>query len=102
MFRIIPRTAFFLPFLEVLALVQPLFRHTNRKHDLRHYREGCEYLFSAISTGSRVYLTLQKSGIQIKDYLILRCANELKRYQVESVEYYWEPEDMCILLLRQL
>jgi hypothetical protein len=102
MFRIIPRTTFFSWFTGLFTADHIPLAEVHQDHDLRHYRDGRDYLFTTISTGSRAYLTIQKSGIKIKDYLVLSLANELKQYQVESVEYYWEPEDMCILLLRRL
>jgi hypothetical protein len=102
MFRVFPVETFFSWFIGLFSADQPSLCKVHQDHDLRHYQDGRDYFLTTISTGNRAYLTIQRSGIKIKDYLILRFADGLKRYQVESVEYYWEPEDMCVLLLRTL
>jgi hypothetical protein len=74
----------------------------SKDHDLSHHQCGRDYILTLMEQGSKGFMTIQKAGIKVTDQLILDLDSELKCYQVEAVEYYSDPDDMCMLLLQKV
>jgi MioC protein len=77
-------------------------RSTNSKrkpktHDYRKLVAGQDYIFEPIEGGDQAYLTGQGKRVKRGDYLILS-----DRYQVEEIDYYANPPDMWIALLKRV
>lgn len=47
-------------------------------------------------------MTGQKKGLKQGDYLIVRDGSSLCRYQIEEIDYYCNPSDMWIALLKRV
>ena len=82
-------------------------RSTSRKdrakiHDYSQYESGSDYIFELINEGSKGYLTAQNKGVQVGDRVILKHLDNRNYYQVESIDYYSNPPDMYIALLKRL
>jgi hypothetical protein len=76
--------------------------HRFKDHDLSDHQCGRDYTLTLMEQGSKGFMTIQKAGIKVTDHLILDHDGGLKYYQVEAVEYYSDPDDMCMLLLQKV
>jgi MioC protein len=86
---------FFLKFLAIKKQ-QP------KGHDYTQYDCNHDYIFEVAEQGNWGYMTGQGQGINQGDHLILSNGSNILRYQVESIDYYSNPPDMWIALLRQV
>ena len=75
---------------------------TKKTHDYSQLIPGQEYVFEALNQGLTGQMTGIGKGIKPLDYIILRCDSQLCRYQVEEIDYYTDPPDMWIALLKQV
>jgi hypothetical protein len=73
-----------------------------KDHDLSHHQCGRDYTLTLMEQGNKGFMTIQKAGIKVTEHLILKLDGELRCYQVEAVEYYSDPDDMCMLLLQKV
>jgi MioC protein len=73
-----------------------------KTHDYTQYSCNHDYIFEVAERENWGYMTGQGQGINQGDYLILSSGSNTLRYQVESVDYYSNPPDMWIALLRQV
>jgi hypothetical protein len=82
---------------------QPRKRKT-QVYDYTQFVPGQDYVFEAMEDGIKGYITAQFPGVQTGDYIILNHVlshgSHEQRYQVEEIDYYSEPADMWIALLR--
>jgi MioC protein len=70
-------------------------------HDFRGFICGRDYVFEPIEGLKKGYMTAQCKGVKCGDWIILEDDSRSYRYQVEEIDYYSEPSDMWIALLKQ-
>ncbi|BAY22592.1 hypothetical protein NIES2100_23550 [Calothrix sp. NIES-2100] len=91
----------------LFSVLLPIFSLANasnlkeRIHDYSKLIEGQDYIFEPLQ-GVGGYMTATGKGIKPRDYIILQSAYKNYRYQVEEIEYYADPSDMWIALLKQV
>lgn len=71
-----------------------------RVYDYTRFTPGQDYVFETKEDGTTGYMTAQLSGVQSGDYIILSHDSHKRSYQVEEIDYYSEPADMWMALLR--
>ena len=74
----------------------------NRTHDYTQLVSGSDYIFESIDGESKGYMTGQGKGIKPGDYILLPDGSGISRYQIEEIDYYSNPPDMWIGLLKQV
>jgi hypothetical protein len=92
-------------FLNKLALIVSAkikFKQKNKIHDYSQKVWGSDYVFERLNEGMMGYMTGVGKGIKPCDRIILREGCESYEYQVEEVDYYSDPSDMWIALLKQV
>lgn len=92
-------------FLSKLALVNFPANELKQKHKIHDYSQlfsGSDYVFERLNEGTIGYMTGTGKNIKPFDRIILREGYESYQYQVEEVDYYSDPSDMWIALLKQV
>ncbi|MEH2062607.1 MAG: hypothetical protein V7K50_10040 [Nostoc sp.] len=92
-------------FLNKLTLIiSPIkeLKHKKKIHDYSQQVSGSDYVFERINEGMIGYMTGVGKGIKPCDRIILRQGCESYQYQVEEIDYYSDPSDMWIALLKQV
>ncbi|WP_200817626.1 hypothetical protein [Calothrix rhizosoleniae] len=69
-------------------------------YDYTQFTSGEDYVFEVKEDGIKGYMTAQRSGVKSGDYIILSHGSHTRCYQVEEIDYYSEPADMWMALLR--
>jgi hypothetical protein len=77
-------------------------RHQPTDHDLSNCQCGQDYTLTLMEQGNKGLMTIQKANIKVKDRLWFSIDDELNCYQVEAAEYYLDPDDMGMLLLKKV
>ncbi|MBD6615231.1 hypothetical protein FNW02_05050 [Komarekiella sp. 'clone 1'] len=77
-------------------------KQKNRVHDYSQFVWGSDYVFEAINGELGGYMTGQGKGIKPNDYIILQRGSKSYKYQVEEIDYYCDPPDMWMALLKQV
>ncbi|MBG1271847.1 hypothetical protein [Nostoc sp. WHI] len=77
-------------------------KQKNKIHDYSQQVWGSDYVFERLNGGILGYMTGVGKGIKPSDRIILRQGHESYQYQVEEIDYYSDPSDMWIALLKQL
>ncbi|AFY75965.1 MAG: hypothetical protein IGR93_17505 [Hydrococcus sp. C42_A2020_068] len=83
--------------------VHSCFRPAGRKpktHDYSPSIWGDDYIFEPIEEGNKGYMTGRGQGIEGGDCLILSNGFDFCCYRVETINYYANPPDMWIALLK--
>lgn len=85
-------------------IIAPKDKLTQKKktHDYSKFIAGQEYVFEPLNQGLEGQMTGIGKGIKPLDYIILQCGSQLCRYQVEEIDYYAEPPDMWMALLKKV
>ncbi|MBD2384116.1 hypothetical protein [Cylindrospermum sp. FACHB-282] len=89
-----------------LSLFTVLFRpkhELKRQHKAHDYSElvwGSDYIFESLNEGMRGCMTGFGKGIKPGDLIILQQDRKFYRYQIEEIDYYSDPADMWIALLK--
>lgn len=85
-------------------IAQPTNKLTKnyKTHDYRHLERGINYFFESLQEEMQGCMTGFGKGIKPGDYIILRQGGESYRYQVEEIDYYSDPSDMWMALLKQV
>lgn len=86
-----------------MALVAALGRGTRRRqtqtvHNYRH-RPPHEYEFEQLEDENQAYMTSQGRGLVRGDYIVLGQNQQVKVYQIQTIDYYTSPSDMWVALL---
>ncbi|WP_375514666.1 hypothetical protein [uncultured Nostoc sp.] len=92
-------------FLSKLALVSFPGTELKQKHKVHDYSQlicGSDYVFERLNEGTIGYMTGIGKGIKLCDRIIVREGCESYQYQVEELDYYSDPSDMWIALLKQV
>jgi hypothetical protein len=75
----------------------------NRTYDYTDYVCGRDYVFEPIADKpDSYYMTSQSKGIKPGDRIILQNASTAGFYEVEEIEYYSEPSDMWMALVKKV
>jgi hypothetical protein len=74
----------------------------NKTHDYTKGVSGTDYVFEPVDNLTKGYMTAQRQGVKHGDYIILQNATNCDRYQVEEIDYYSDPPDMWIALVKKV
>lgn len=77
----------------------------NQTYDYTGLIVGRDYVFEVLDNDcDRGYMSARWKSIKCGDYIILANANILgtEKYQVEEIDYYSEPSDMWMALLKRV
>ena len=77
-------------------------RRVAKTHDYTSQRQGVDYYFELTDHNDRAYLTAQGKGVKRHDYILLNVESMPQRYQVEIIDYYSDPSDLWIALLKPI
>lgn len=89
-------------FVRAIALIfSESKKNRPRIHNYTKLTRGEDYLFEPLDGGMKGYITAQRQGVRQGDYLILLEDNNSFRYIVEEIDYYANPSDMWIALLKK-
>ena len=47
-------------------------------------------------------MTARGKGVKLNDYIILQIGSESHRYQVDKIDYYSNPPDMWMALIKKV
>ncbi|MEA5598336.1 hypothetical protein [Rivularia sp. UHCC 0363] len=50
----------------------------------------------------KAYMTAQSKDVKCDDYIILQIGSASCRYQVEQIDYYANPSDMWMALIKKV
>lgn len=73
----------------------------NKTYDYTQLVCGRDYVFEPTDNQTSCYITGQGRGIKSGDYIILQNGSGACRYQVEEINYYSDPPDMWMALLKK-
>ncbi len=76
---------------------QSLYKIYDYTHQLRD-----NYVFEPIDDCAKGHMTAYGKGVKIGDRIILQDASRTCTYQVEEIDYYLDPPDMWIALLKRV
>lgn len=88
----------FLPMLVIL-------NESKQKHKIHDYSKlvrGRDYVFDQLHGGLGGYMTGTGKGIKPSDYILVQSGCQPYQYQVEEIDYYSNPSDMWIALVKQV
>ncbi|BAU67263.1 hypothetical protein STA3757_46740 [Stanieria sp. NIES-3757] len=71
-------------------------------YDYRRYSFGSDYIFELVNNTNTGYMTGYGMGIKPGDHLLLTINNRVCQYRVQEIDYYANPSDMWIALLKQI
>ncbi|WP_341530836.1 hypothetical protein WKK05_17120 [Nostoc sp. UHCC 0302] len=77
-------------------------KQKNKIHDYSQFVLGSDFVFEPLHEEMKGYMTGMGKGIKPSDYIILQLDGILCKYQVEKIDYYSDPSDMWIALLKQV
>ncbi|OUL18433.1 hypothetical protein [Nostoc sp. 106C] len=86
-----------------LLPVLVILNESKQKHKIHDYSQlirGKDYIFETLQGGLEGYMTGTGKGIKPSDYIILQYGCQNYRYKVEEIDYYADPSDMWIALLK--
>ncbi len=90
-------------FLSLFSLVSSKSKHQkNKTHDYSRFISGQDYVFEILEGSIQGYMTGQGKDIKPGDYILLQKGSESYRYRVEEIDYYSNPSDMWIALLKEV
>lgn len=71
-------------------------------HDFTSHQCGIDYYFEYSSLNAKACMTGQGKGIKPNDYILLQLNSTLQRYQIEIIDYYSQPSNVWIALLKAM
>ncbi len=92
-------------FLNKLALISSPANELKQKNKIHDYSQqvwGTDYVFERLNEGIMGYMTGVGKTIKPGDRIILRQGCESYQYQVQEIDYYSDPSDMWMALLKQV
>ncbi|MHC5610202.1 MAG: hypothetical protein ACYTXA_04035 [Nostoc sp.] len=92
-------------FLKKLALISSPANELKQKNKIHDYSQqvwGTDYVFEDLNEGIMGYMTGVGKTIKPGDRIILRKGCEFYQYQVQEIDYYSNPSDMWMALLKQV
>lgn len=82
--------------------LDPKLKGEPRTHDFTKYVCGEDYIWEAGEAPQQAYMTGTGENIRRGDYIILNRQSQLYRYQIQSIDYYANPDDMWIAALKEI
>jgi hypothetical protein len=79
-----------------------VLQRTFREHNLQTHEDGYDYFLNVIDNGMTAYLTVQRANVKLQDHILIKNQGELIRYQVQEIDYFADPADVCMLMLRRV
>jgi hypothetical protein len=73
-----------------------------KTHDYTGYQQGVDYYFEFNHLEARAYMTGRGRGVKQNDRIILQLESVTQSYQVELIDYYSNPSDLWIALLKPI
>ncbi|MBE9213092.1 hypothetical protein IQ247_10470 [Plectonema cf. radiosum LEGE 06105] len=90
-------------FLSLTDLIfKKLRQQKNKIHDFTECVRGSDYVFEIAEDPMKAYMTAQSKDVKCGDYIILQIDSASCRYQVEQIDYYANPSDMWMGLLKKV
>lgn len=92
-------------FFNKLSLVSSPVKELKQKKKIHDYSQqlwGSDYVFERINEGIMGYMTGIGKSIKAGDRIIFRQGCESYQYQIEEIDYYSDPSDMWMALLKQV
>lgn len=84
-------------------ILNKLRQQKHKIHDFTEYVRGSDYVFEvAPEDVTTAYMTARGTGVQIGDYIVLQINSESRQYQVEEIDYYSNPSDMWMALIKKV
>ncbi|MDX2230223.1 MAG: hypothetical protein NW220_11330 [Leptolyngbyaceae cyanobacterium bins.349] len=75
---------------------------THKIHDYSDAVYGVNYVFEQFSEqDNNGYMTAQRRGVAVGDYILLRRKNGVEKYRIQSLDYYSSPSDMWVAFLEK-
>ena len=74
----------------------------NNTHDFTQCVSGSDYVFEVAENFTTAYMTARGKGVKLNDYIILQIGSDFYRYQVEKIDYYSNPPDMWMALIKKV
>jgi hypothetical protein len=103
MFSIRSSINFYSVFLYIFNFLLKKLNYSDRKvHDYTKSVRGQDYVFEFTELTSQGYMTGMGKGVKCGDYILLQEGTISYQYQVEAIDYYSEPSDMWIALLKKV
>lgn len=76
-------------------------KQNTKTHYYTKYEDAHDHIFELREGGIKAYMTGEGKGIQRGDYLILQENSHAEPYQVDKINYYSNPPDMWVAILKQ-
>lgn len=86
----------------VVLVTKNEFKRTQKTHDYSQLIKSIDYVFEPLNQGLEGQMTGVGKGIKSHDYIILKCESELSYYQIQEIDYYADPPDMWMALLKKV
>lgn len=83
-------------------ILDKLKLHKHKTHDFTECIPGTNYVFEIADNLTTAYMTAQGKGVKVNDYIVLQIGSEFHRYQVEQIDYYSNPSDMWMALIKKV
>lgn len=83
-------------------ILDKLKLHKNKTHDFTKCVPGTDYVFEVAENPTTAYMTARGKGIKPDDYIVLQIGSEFYQYRVEQIDYYSNPADMWMALIKKV
>ncbi len=83
-------------------VLKTLKQKKHNTHDFTECVRGSDYVFEIAEDPMKAYMTAQSKDVKCDDYIILQIGSESCRYQVEQIDYYANPSDMWMALIKKV
>ena len=83
-------------------ILDKLKLHKHKTHDFTECVPGTDYVFEVAENRTTAYMTARGKGVKPDDYIVLQIFSESYRYQVEQIDYYSNPPDMWMALIKKV
>lgn len=83
-------------------ILDKLKLHKHKTHDFTKCVAGVDYVFEVAENLTTAYMTARGKGVKLDDYIVLQINSEFCRYQVEQIDYYSNPPDMWMALIKKV
>lgn len=93
---------FSVDFLFKAGSLQDQLQQPNKTHNYTQLVSGEGYVFELIDGGIKGYMTSSGKGVKPGDYIVVADEVSSARYQVEKIDYYSNPPEMWIALLKRV
>ncbi|RCJ18032.1 hypothetical protein A6770_33270 [Nostoc minutum NIES-26] len=85
-----------------LVMLSAKSKKNYKTHDYSQLIKGRDYVFESLHGGIEGHMTGIGKGLKPHDYIVLKHGSSIFRYQIAEIDYYSEPPDMWIALLKRV